>query len=161
MPQSSAPPYACIWHSPVGPLGLHLERRELRGIDFLPPETPEQPPANPQTEAALDALKAYFNTPETPCAIPLRPAGTAFQQRVWAALRRIPWGETRTYGGVAAELGTSARALGNACRANPLPILIPCHRVVSAHGAGGYAGATGGKKLETKRWLLAHEGVRL
>ncbi len=161
MPQSVAPPHACVWRSPVGPLGLRLQGAALWGIDFLPPQTPGRAPQGPAGQAALDALQAYFAAPATACPVPLRPTGTAFQQRVWRALQRIPCGETRTYGGLAAQLQTSARAVGNACRANPLPILTPCHRVTSAQGPGGYAGAVGGKRLATKLWLLSHEGAPL
>jgi methylated-DNA-[protein]-cysteine S-methyltransferase len=86
-------------------------------------------------------------------------AGTPFQRRVWEAMRAIPPGRTRTYGDLAAELGTSPRAIGGACRANPCPIVVPCHRVVGATGLGGFAGDTSGHKVEVKRWLLRHEGV--
>jgi methylated-DNA-[protein]-cysteine S-methyltransferase len=76
---------------------------------------------------------------------------------VWQRLREIPAGRTLSYGVLARELGTSARAVGGACRANPVPLAIPCHRVVAATGLGGYSGARGGDWLEKKRWLLRHE----
>jgi methylated-DNA-[protein]-cysteine S-methyltransferase len=85
--------------------------------------------------------------------------GTPFQQRVWQALRDIPAGETRSYGQLAAHLGSGARAVGNACRHNPVSIVVPCHRVVGAAGLGGYSGHTQGPVLRRKSWLLAHEGV--
>ena len=81
--------------------------------------------------------------------------------RVWQALQKIPYGEVKTYGQLAKELKSSARAVGNACRANPIPIVIPCHRIVAVSGIGGYAGKTDGPVLERKRWLLAHEGIVL
>jgi methylated-DNA-[protein]-cysteine S-methyltransferase len=87
------------------------------------------------------------------------PAGTPFQRRVWQRLSAIPAGETLTYGALARELGTSARAVGGACRTNPIPLVIPCHRVVATNGLGGYSGERGGDWLAKKRWLLAHEGV--
>lgn len=89
--------------------------------------------------------------------------GTDFQQRVWRALIAIPAGEVRTYGSLAEEINTSARAVGNACRQNLFPLIVPCHRVVSAAGIGGYAGDTMDKQhsqinfLHIKQWLLAHE----
>ena len=86
--------------------------------------------------------------------------GTAFQQRVWRALKAIPPGEVRTYGELAQSLASGPRAVAGACRANPWPLLIPCHRVVSAHGMGGYCGHTEGPYLAIKHWLLAHEGWR-
>lgn len=108
----------------------------------------------------------YFNNPDFQfsllCDIQL---GTPFQQRVWQALTEIPCGEVKTYGELAKELNSSARAVGNACRRNLFPVIIPCHRVVSASGIGGYAGDTLDTQrgqinfLQIKQWLLAHEAV--
>jgi len=86
---------------------------------------------------------------------------TPFQKSVLMQLQKIPYGETRTYGDIAKILKTSPRAVGNACRTNPLPIIIPCHRVVAANGIGGYDGATKGKTLEIKYQLLKQEGVNI
>ena len=86
---------------------------------------------------------------------------TSFQGKVLKQLQKIPYGETRTYGEIAKILKTSARAVGNACRNNPLPIIIPCHRVVAASGIGGYDGAKSGDLLTIKRKLLMREGVSL
>lgn len=85
--------------------------------------------------------------------------GTPFQQRVWRAISEIPAGEIRTYGELSANIGGTARAVGQACGANPFPIVVPCHRVVAKTGIGGFANARDGWLLETKRWLLRHEGV--
>jgi methylated-DNA-[protein]-cysteine S-methyltransferase len=85
------------------------------------------------------------------------PAGTPFQLRVWHALMAIPAGQPATYGALAKRLGTGARAVGQACGANPLPILIPCHRVVAASGLGGFMHSAAGTPLDVKTWLLAHE----
>jgi len=106
-------------------------------------------------------LKNYFSSAISFNAISLAPQGTSFQQSVWHELSKIPVGETRTYGEIAHKLNTSARAVGNACRRNPIQIIVPCHRVVSAKGLGGYAGETQGRQLDIKRWLLNHEGVHL
>ena len=89
--------------------------------------------------------------------LPLAPEGTAFQKRVYAAMQRIPFGGMRSYGELAAELGSAARAVGGACGSNPLPIVIPCHRVVAA--GGGLGGFSGGAGASTKTWLLHHEGA--
>ena len=89
--------------------------------------------------------------------MPLLVEGTPFQRRLWEALCEIPRGKTLTYGELARRLGGEARAIGQACGDNRLPIVIPCHRVVAANGLGGFAHATGGYLLEAKRWLLAHE----
>lgn len=82
---------------------------------------------------------------------------TPFQHRVWQALRNIPCGTTLQYGQLAKQLQTSARAIGNACRANPLPIVIPCHRIVAVHNRGGYAGNQQPHYADIKQWLLKHE----
>ena len=87
----------------------------------------------------------------------LRPAGTVFQRRVWAMIAAIPAGHTSTYADIAAHLHTAPRAVGQACGANPVPLLVPCHRVVARGGLGGFARCDGGYLLEVKRWLLAHE----
>jgi methylated-DNA-[protein]-cysteine S-methyltransferase len=102
-------------------------------------------------------LDAYFDGALNAFDLPLRPAGTPFQQRVWRQLPRIPYGATATYGDVAKDLQTSPRAVGAACARNPLPIVIPCHRVVGAgHGLVGFSGGYG---LETKSALLSLENA--
>ena len=106
-------------------------------------------------------LKNYFSSAISFNTISLAPQGTSFQQSVWHELCKIPLGEIRTYGEIANKLNSSARAVGNACRKNPVQIIVPCHRVVSAKGLGGYAGETQGRQLDIKRWLLNHEGVHL
>ena len=91
--------------------------------------------------------------------VEMQSRGTLFQRKVWQALRLIPVGQVMTYGELAKQLNTSARAVGNACRANPIPLLIPCHRVVSKTGIGGFSGSRDGSPLKIKKWLLDHEGV--
>ena len=89
--------------------------------------------------------------------LPLLRQGTSFQHTVWEILRQIPVGQTKTYGELSSELNTSPRALANACRKNPFPLIIPCHRVVAKTGIGGYAGEVTGKLIEIKTALLQHE----
>lgn len=113
---------------------------------------------NMPQESVLLQLNKYFSSVMPFHDIPLAPSGTEFQKTVWNELIKIPLGETRTYGQIAIILNSSARAVGNACRRNPIQIIIPCHRVVSAKGLGGYAGKTEGEQLAIKRWLLKHEG---
>ena len=108
-------------------------------------------------DQAASALQDYFDTGILPD-LPLDPAGTPYQRRVWSALKEIPCGETRTYREIAAQAGGSARSVGGANSRNPIPILIPCHRVIAASGLGGYTGSEG---LATKRALLALENVAL
>lgn len=110
-------------------------------------ETPLLLNGRAQLHAYLDGELERFD-------LPLRPSGSAYQQRVWQALVSIPFAQTRTYTQIAAVVGGSARAVGQANSRNPLPVIIPCHRVVSAVGLGGYSGAEG---LDTKRALLALE----
>lgn len=144
------------YNSPVGPLTLFEEDGAIIAVEWgWPPET-EEPPA-PVLERARDQLDAYFEGRLHAFDLPLAPMGTSFQKKVWQALSRIPFGATRSYGELAAELGTAPRALGGACGRNPLPILIPCHRVLAANRAmGGYSGLDG---TDTKRFLLRLEGV--
>ncbi|WJW74773.1 methylated-DNA--[protein]-cysteine S-methyltransferase [Thiohalobacter sp. IOR34] len=150
--------WQAVLDSPLGRLGLRLDATgALTGIDFLPSGTPLRAPCSPAARRACDALEAYFKDPRRVPPVPLRPRGSPFQRRVWAALAEIPPGECRHYGELATRLGSAPRAVGQACRRNPVPILIPCHRVVAASGEGGYAGAREGPLLAIKRWLLAHE----
>jgi len=116
---------------------------------------------NKMVETIFRQLRCYFSSAISLQTIPLAPQGTLFQKSVWHELCKIPLGETRTYGEIAHKLNSSARAVGNACRRNPVQIIVPCHRVVSAKGLGGYAGETQGRQLDIKRWLLNHEGVHL
>ncbi len=107
-------------------------------------------------QAAEEWLDAYFAAQPLPMPPRFAPQGTPFQRRVWAALSDIAWGERVTYAVLAARVGSSARAVGGALRANPLPLFIPCHRVVGAASLGGYAGASD-LGQQRKRWLLQHE----
>jgi methylated-DNA-[protein]-cysteine S-methyltransferase len=109
----------------------------------------------PVSLRALDQLRAYFAGDLRSFDLPLD-LGEGFQARFLAALLDIPFGETRTYGDLAGELGVPAQAIGQACGANRIPVIIPCHRVLGASGLGGYSGRGG---VETKVWLLRHEGA--
>ncbi len=104
---------------------------------------------------------AYFREPTRRIDLPVQLRGTPFQRRAWQLIAAIPPGATRTYGELAADLGSSARAVGGACRANPCPLVVPCHRVVARRGLGGFAGDRNGRLRDIKRWLLAHEGVSI
>ncbi len=143
----------------LGKIGIRMAGEAVSELDYLPVDTPELVPADAATQAVTTQLQAYFRDSRTPFTVALLPGGTAFQQRVWKALQTIPPGTVLTYGELAARLGTAARAIGGACRSNPIPVLIPCHRVVARQGLGGYAGEVTGDPLVIKRWLLRHEGV--
>lgn len=138
-------------------LGLRFADAHLAGIEFLGPDAELRRPQSPAQQAVVDEIQAYFARPGHRFQMSLQLEGSPFQQRVWQALRRIPVGDTLTYGALAARLGSSARAVGSACRSNRLPLVIPCHRVVAKAGLGGFMGQTRGSGLALKQWLLAHE----
>lgn len=113
-------------------------------------------PATPLLAEVQRQLAYYYADGTYQFDLPLKPAGTEFQRAVWRVMRAIPAGSVRTYGEVARELISAARAVGGACGANPIPIIIPCHRIVAASGLGGFSGEGG---VEAKRQLLAHENA--
>lgn len=143
--------------TPLGRMILRTEDGAVTLLDFAPGEA-DPPPAVPREAAAplpaaADWVRRYFLGEDPGPAPPLRPAGTAFQRRVWALTAAIPRGETRSYGALAAALGSSARAVGGALGRNPILLMIPCHRVLGADGRlTGFAGG-----LERKAFLLALE----
>lgn len=151
---------ATVIATPVGLVQVTLRAGRVVDVAF----GKGRPAAGRGTDTTLSrarrALTRYFRDPRAKLIIPLAPAGTPFQQRVWRALLRIPPGQVKSYGELARRLGTSARAVGGACRANPIPVLIPCHRVVSVSGEGGFMGKTAGRAMTIKRWLLQHERGR-
>ncbi|MHB1240167.1 MAG: methylated-DNA--[protein]-cysteine S-methyltransferase [Gammaproteobacteria bacterium] len=153
--------FQTIVPAPFGALGVRVHDGMLWTIDCLPRCRSWLVPGDPLAARMMEALERYLQDPKTPWTLPVARRGTPFQQRVWAALRRIPPGRTLTYGELAARLGSGARAVGAACRANPVPVVVPCHRVVACDGIGGYDGQTEGARLTVKRWLLRHEGARL
>ena len=138
-------------HSPFGDLTVSEESGAIVAVDWGWGRDQTETPLLLRARAALFD---YFDGARRDFDLPLAPAGSPFRTRVWAALRAIPYGETRTYGDLAAALGSAARAIGQANGANPIPILIPCHRVVAGNGLGGYSGGDG---PVTKRALLALE----
>ncbi|MFI4947553.1 MAG: methylated-DNA--[protein]-cysteine S-methyltransferase [Alphaproteobacteria bacterium] len=111
---------------------------------------------SPLLAEAARQLAAYFDGRLCRFDLPLAPAGSPFEARVWSAMQAIPYGETRSYGDLAAAIGSAPRAVGGACGKNPIPIVIPCHRVLAKAGLGGYSGEGG---LRTKQRLLALEGA--
>ena len=142
-------------HSPVGDLTLSELDGAIVALDWG--WSARQTPCA-LLENARGWLDGFFDGGAGAAELPMRPAGTSFQRKVWAAMQVIPRGQVRTYGELARDLGSAAQAVGNACGANPIPILIPCHRVVAANGLGGYSGGEG---LPTKTALLRLEGALL
>jgi methylated-DNA-[protein]-cysteine S-methyltransferase len=142
-------------HTPLGALTISEEDGAIVALDWGwgrdQAETPLLLRARGQLHDYLDGERTGFD-------LPLAPHGSAYRQRVWAALQAVPYGETRTYLDIAGVAGGAARSVGQANGDNPLPILIPCHRVVATHGLGGYSGGDG---IETKRFLLDLEARTL
>jgi len=153
-------PFAAVLAMPFGAFGVRTSDAALEELVFLPPGTALQDPASPLAQLAAAQFAVWLADPDHVFTLPLAPRGTAFQRRVWHAISTIPRGRPATYGALAQELGTAARAIGQACGANPFPVVVPCHRVVSAAGMGGFAGATGGYLLDAKHWLLEFEARR-
>ena len=152
--------YDAFFIAPFGTVGIvsgdNWLKIDLFGEVLL---VPNQPTHKPLTSKLYTQIMSYFALPSYKCDLPPL-TGTKFQLRVWRAIYAIPAGETRTYGQLAALLGSGPRAVANACGANPLPIIIPCHRVVAKFGIGGFMqGKHNG--LLVKRWLLQHEGIEL
>lgn len=152
MPKANETAQTVAWpRSPLGPLWAEMCSGKIAAVHW------GKAPAG-ATDAGDDALARYFGKAKTQAAVSaFAPQGTPFQCKVWQALCEIPWGQTTTYGELAVKLGSSARAVGGAVGANPIPILIPCHRVMGKNGALTGFSAPGG--LDTKRWLLQHEGI--
>ncbi len=141
-------------HSPVGDLTLSEEAGAIVALDW---GWARDQAETPLLRRGKHQLERYFDGDGHPFDLPLAPAGTPFQQAVWQAMTEIPAGQTRSYGDLAAAVGSAARAVGGACGANPIPIIVSCHRVLAAGGAlGGYSGEGG---LETKVALLRLEGA--
>ncbi len=159
------------WESPLGPLWLAADEEGLTAVHFaaapdaaerrrwrrwgLP--APQRDDDHPLLRRAVRQLEAYFLGERTAFDLPLDLRGTPFQKRVWEEVARIPYGETRTYGYIAGQIGRpwAARAVGQAVGRNPVVIVVPCHRVVAADGTlGGFSSG-----LWRKRALLALEGV--
>jgi methylated-DNA-[protein]-cysteine S-methyltransferase len=152
--------------SPVGPLLVEHDGRAVHALRFW--EQGKHPPAGTRVEPTRDdalgweiakQLREYFAGTRRGFDLPLAPAGTDFQRRVWDALRTIPFGATCSYGDVAGRIGVprGGQAVGQANRRNPIPLIVPCHRVLDGKGGiGGYMGAAA-EGVSIKRWLLEHE----
>ncbi len=138
-------------HTPVGDITVFEDAGAIVSLDWG--WVPDQAPS-PLLDRARAQLQAYFDGDLTEFDLPLAPAGTAYRRAVWQALCDIPYGQTCSYRDIAIRAGGSARSVGQANGHNPIPLIIPCHRVVAATHIGGYSGGDG---LPTKRWLLALE----
>jgi methylated-DNA-[protein]-cysteine S-methyltransferase len=155
-------PFDAVIDAPFGKVGIRADESCVREIVYLPGDVQGIEPQGALACEAAGQIRRYFGTPSMRFHLPLAPGGTAFQQRVWHGISGIAPGQTWTYGQLARQIGSVPRAVGQACGSNPLPIVIPCHRVVAAGGIGGFAHHPGGGFYRNvKRWLLAHEGVSI
>lgn len=139
--------------TPVGMISLVEDAGAITDVRWGGATSGDQTPV---LQEAVRQVQAYFAGDLTRFTVPMSPKATPFQHVFYEALFSIPFGETRTYGEIAKMLDVPAQAIGQACGANPIPIIIPCHRVLGADGLGGYSGLRG---VETKVWLLKHEGA--
>lgn len=138
-------------------IGARFTGEALTGLGYLPPDTRLTLRLDRRAKHLANELEHYANNPQHQFDLLFVPSGTPFQVRAWRALLAIPAGQTLTYGELATQLKTAPRAVGQACGSNPLPLVIPCHRVVSATGLGGFMHAAKGAPLDIKAWLLRHE----
>lgn len=150
--------YSARLATPFAVIGIRTRAEKLVHVEYLPPDSPTEAPRDALAREVARQIGAYLSDPLHRFDIPYVLEGTAHQRRVWAQIARIPASETRSYGDLARLLGSSARAVGGACGSNPVPLIVPCHRVVAADGRlGGFMHSRAGFALDVKGWLLAHE----
>lgn len=143
--------------TPIGDVWIMAEGDAVTALGWGPASAlAEETVATGVAAQAADELVGYFDGRLTAFSVPLAPQVSPLTAKVLAEMRKIPFGETRTYGDLARAVGAPPQVVGQACGANPIPILIPCHRVLSANGLGGFSGHGG---VETKVALLKHEGA--
>ena len=146
--------------TPFATLGIVASETHLLHIHFLPMDViAKAPRTNTVAHLASVQLMAYLDNPAFEFDLPLMLSGSKHQIEVWQAMRNIRAGATQTYGEISASIDSSPRAVGTACGQNPVPIVVPCHRVVAATGLGGFMGGKKNDSLTIKRWLLAHEST--
>lgn len=153
-----SPDYQAKLLTPFAVLGVRTEEDWLTDIEYLPLDTQPLAPQNPLAREVCEQLKHYLARPDFVFDLPLHIGGTIHQRRVWQTIQNIAPGSTLSYADIACQLHSAPRAIGQACGANRLPVVIPCHRVISKNGGlGGFMHASNGDPLAIKRWLLQHE----
>ena len=161
-PRPAGLEYAAKLRTPFAVLGIRERGGRIVAIDYLPLATEELAPTTQLAAEAVRQLLAYVEDSKARFDLPVATNGTAFEDRVWREIGAIPSGQVRTYGDIAKAIRSMPRAVGGACGRNPLPLIIPCHRVVAAGGRlGGFMGGKEHDPLAVKRWLLRHEGARV
>jgi len=145
--------------APFAVLGITTDGAVVTGLRYLPRSTPWAAPRDRVAERACREIERYLADPGYRFTVPYRLDGTSFQRRVWREIEKLYPIKTTSYGDIARCLHSAARAVGGACGANPVPLIVPCHRVLAAHGLGGFMGGKEAFPLSVKRWLLRHEGI--
>lgn len=148
--------FDAVISAPFGAIGIRVADDFLLGLELLPDNPGEQIPQQHFVQAVVRQLRQYLSDAQVKLDIACALQGTPFQQRVWQAIAQIPVGATITYSELARRVGSGPRAVANACGANHVPLVIPCHRVVAKHGLGGFMQGEA-KGLAIKQWLLRHE----
>ncbi|MSQ59569.1 MAG: methylated-DNA--[protein]-cysteine S-methyltransferase [Betaproteobacteria bacterium] len=150
---------ACV-ALPFAVIGVRTQHDRLVGLEYLPLGAATLAPLDALAKEVTKQLHAFIRDARFRFELPHEIHGTDFQRSVWERITMIPGGSTRSYGEIAKSIKTSARAVGTCCGANRFPLIIPCHRVVAAHGIGGFMHTRSeGTALNIKRWLLQHEGA--
>lgn len=145
--------------TPFAMVAITTDGAVLTGVRYLPCNTPPVAPHDRVSERACREIERYLADPDYLFTVPYRLGGTPFQCRVWREIEKLCPIKTITYGVMAQRLQSGARAVGGACGANPVPLIVPCHRVLAAAGLGGFMGGKDAFPLSVKRWLLRHEGL--
>lgn len=146
--------------TPFAVLGIVTDGAVVTGVRYLPRHTAPRPPHDRAAERACREIERYLRDPAYVFQLPYRLEGTPFQRRVWREIEKLFPVKTITYGELARRIGSAARAVGGACGSNPVPLFVPCHRVLAASGGlGGFMGGKDDFPLSVKRWLLRHEGL--
>jgi|MGYP006105098319 methylated-DNA-[protein]-cysteine S-methyltransferase len=146
-----------ILPSPIGPLGLNISTKGIQRLFYIKTKQDSKIPSTGFGATVYQQVTEYFELQRTKFDLPIDIQGTQYQNKVWSEIAKISYGESLTYGDVANAINSGPRAVGNACRHNPIPIIIPCHRVVKKGGLGGYCGSIAGREIQQKDWLLRHE----
>jgi methylated-DNA-[protein]-cysteine S-methyltransferase len=156
--------WAAVISAPFGKLGIktavHEKSLMVSEIFYVAKHVPLLKSQNALAQEAANQINRYFTNPDMQFDLPMIPKGSFYQNKVWQQIAQIPLGKVTTYGDLAKKLNSAPRAIGGACGANPYPLIVPCHRVVSATGIGGFAQQDEeGYHRNIKTWLLQHEGV--
>ena len=154
---NNATNYQFVLPSPIGGLGLNLSAKGISEIAYLSNRAKFKMPKQGLALDVYQQLVDYFELKRNEFDLPLDIQGTSYQKKVWKAVSKIPYGKSQAYSDIAKKIHSGPRAVGNACRHNPIPIIIPCHRVTKKNAIGGYCGSTRGAEVQQKDWLLQPE----